>query len=160
MCQLVTIFPDCNLSSEIKIRLLLLYLATMNDIESRHVDTMIEAAQLLEEEKQEWIDPFLKRYFKPVLKGEKKSPFHASKIPKRRRDFFREKAKRLHADFELSRFDPMLKTILEELIEGKLDAAQFPVVVHRSTKWTPRSKGTAAGSRRRGPVPNVLCYIH
>lgn len=160
MCQLVTIFPDCNLSSEIKIRLLLLYLATMNDIESRHVDTMIEAAQLLEEEKQEWIDPFLKRYFKPVLKGEKKSPFHASKIPKRRRDFFREKAKRLHADFELSRFDPMLKTILEELIEGKLDAEQFPAVGNRSTKWTPRSKGTAAGSRRRGPVPNVLCYIH
>eukprot|EP00397_Hematodinium_sp_SG-2012_P012157 GEMP01012320.1.p1 GENE.GEMP01012320.1~~GEMP01012320.1.p1 ORF type:complete len:583 (+),score=104.81 GEMP01012320.1:26-1774(+) len=152
MCQLVTIFPDTNLSPEIKVRLLLLYIATMEDIDSSHVETMIDAAQVPEEERQEWIDPFLKRYFHS-LEGKQ---LHKTMVSKKRRDFFKEKSKCLADGYELARFEPLLKSILEELIEGKLDAVAFPTVENRGVKWTARAKG----QRKREAAPIILCYVH
>jgi len=54
------------------------------------------------------------------------------------------------SDYDLSRFRPLLKTVLEDMFSGKLDASVFPYV-----KDPLRAGGPASPVTATGPAPAV-----
>jgi len=150
--SLLSLFSDPEFRRERApeiIRILLLSLACAHDRDCH--EALMLAAQLPPGARA-WIEAFQKRYL-----AEKQNVG----VEKKRRFYLLEKLRRLKTG-DRGRFEPVLKTILTDLIEGKMNSGKksekFPVVASRNDNaapWTAKSKSLDKPEN----APLVICYI-
>ncbi|CEM02736.1 unnamed protein product [Vitrella brassicaformis CCMP3155] len=147
-----TLLSDPAIGVEEKLRLLMLYFTQMDGIKEDDRKKMMDAARLGEEEQTCILN---------LLKCGLHLPRFASSIPpkapnkhhhrtdKERLKYFKTRARTVN--FELSRFEPGLKDIVQRAAQDQLDRSQYPYI-HDPTQAGTSVKVAATASRGVGGV--------
>ncbi|CAK9049579.1 SNARE-interacting protein KEULE [Durusdinium trenchii] len=141
---LLKIFIDRpELPSEMKLRLLMLYFACVANIPEANRSKLMDAAKLEPEDHQVLIAMLRTRLMEvPESQRLKQGTGCAHRVTKQQAMRFKKNAV-AEGRFELSRFEPRLKEILEQLAEDRLSLEDFGVCQSESTDFGLREAGYA-----------------
>eukprot|EP01069_Polyplicarium_translucidae_P009052 Polyplicarium_translucidae@DN3284_c0_g2_i1.p1 len=122
------LLSDQGIAVEEKLRLLMLYFVSMDNVKDDDRRKMVEAAQLsLDASKA------ARRFLTMGLMEMSEAPTsdkggakHVNKITRERFKFFQRRART--TDYELSRFEPRVKEIMEQACQDSLHLGKFPFV--------------------------------
>merc|ERR1719216_302052 len=134
MRNIVPILLDQNVTIEDKIRIILLYIQSKNGISEENFTKLIQHAQIPNEDK-DMITNMGYLGQNVVVDGNRKKVWQ-----------MRRKERTSENTYQMSRWTPMVKDIVEEAIEDKLDNNHFPFLGGQRQN----SKGAAPTSNRYG----------
>ncbi|KFG38725.1 Sec1 family protein, partial [Toxoplasma gondii p89] len=135
---------DANAEVDDKLRLLLLYFTQMTGLSPSDRTKLMEAAQLSltsEETVQKFLSLQLHQENVDTEAGTSRLA-HRLERDKDRRKFFKRRAK--NAAYELSRFEPFVKTLMERALLGDLHGGNYPFV--EETRPGPKSQSRLASA--------------
>ncbi|XP_060835377.1 protein ROP-like [Rhopalosiphum padi] len=154
---IVPILLDSNVSSNDKIRIIILYILSKNGISEDNLDKLIQHAQLSPIDKQAIINLNLLG-INSVVDGNRKKHYQ---IPRKERIS--------KETYQMSRWTPVVKDLIEDCIEDKLDAKHFPFLAGRATSsgyYAPSSaryghwhKDKGKGQQLIKNVPRVIIFV-
>ncbi|KAL4118974.1 hypothetical protein QTP88_011852 [Uroleucon formosanum] len=117
---IVPILLDSSVSSNDKIRIIILYVLSKNGISEDNLNKLIQHAQLSPTDKQTIINlNFLG--INSIVDGNRKKQYQ---IPRRERIS--------EQTYQMSRWTPVIKDLMEDCIEDKLDVKHFPFLAGRA----------------------------
>ncbi|XP_078603680.1 syntaxin-binding protein 1-like isoform X6 [Branchiostoma floridae x Branchiostoma japonicum] len=179
MRNIVPILLDQNISTYDKIRVILLYIIGKNGISEENFNKLIQHAQIPEEEKHiiinmQYMGLSILQDAKFAGGPEGWNPITPYILPGLRMMTGRRKGKVERKDritqqtYQLSRWTPVIKDIMEDAIDDKLDQKYFPFLTGRSTTAGFASSGARSARyghwhKDKGPadrsVPRLIIFI-
>ncbi|RNA44805.1 syntaxin-binding 1 isoform X1 [Brachionus plicatilis] len=132
MKNIVPLLLDNEIKTEDKLRLIMLFLLNKNGITEENLQKLLHHAMIPEEKKQIILN--LQQIGLQILQDQNK---RRKNIPQNRRERDEQK-------YQLSRWTPYVRDLMEDAIEEKLDQRQFPYLTNR-----PMGGVTFAGSSAR-----------
>ncbi|XP_025208751.1 protein ROP-like [Melanaphis sacchari] len=121
MQYIIPILLDSNVSSNDKMRIIILYVLSKNGISEDNLNKLIQQAQLSPIDKQAIINLNLLG-INSVVDGNRTKQYQ---IPRKERIS--------EQTYEFSRWTPVIKDVVEDSIEDKLDIEHFPFLAGRAT---------------------------
>lgn len=119
MKNIVPLLLDNEIKTEDKLRLIMLFLLNKNGITEENLQKLLHHAMIPEEKKQVILN--LQQIGLQILQDQNK---RRKNIPQNRRERDEQK-------YQLSRWTPYVKDLMEDAIEEKLDQRQFPYLTNR-----------------------------
>ncbi|XP_055306022.1 protein ROP-like [Sitodiplosis mosellana] len=124
MRNILPIILDSNISSYDKIRIIALYVMTKNGISDENLNKMFTHAQINLRD-QDMVRNLSYLGINVVTDGNRKKPYQ---IPRKNRV--------TEQTYQMSRWTPMMKDIVEDCIDDKLDSRHFPFLAGRAQSAT------------------------
>mmetsp|Transcript_112254 Transcript_112254/g.358278 ORF Transcript_112254/g.358278 Transcript_112254/m.358278 type:complete len:648 (+) Transcript_112254:130-2073(+) len=128
--QLTKIFSDfgSTVTSELKLRMLMLYLACMANVQGAVRDKLVEMARLAPEDQAVLMGMLRTRLMEvPDSQRHKLGSGTIHRVAKEQAARFKQNAQ-AEGRFELSRFEPRVKSLLEQLSQDRLNQNDFPTL--------------------------------
>ncbi|CAJ1462274.1 unnamed protein product [Effrenium voratum] len=139
-----------ELPSEMKLRLLMLYFACVANIPEANRSKLMEAARLAPEDHQVLMSMLGTRLMAPESQR-KQGTGCAHRVTKQQAARSKKNAT-AEGRFELSRFEPCLKELLERLAEDRLSFEEFPVCQNSGDDFGLREAGYATAEALGAPA--------
>ncbi|XP_050533796.1 protein ROP isoform X4 [Daktulosphaira vitifoliae] len=117
---IVPILLDPNTSSNDKMRIIILYVLSKNGISEENLNKLIQHAQLLPADKQAIVNLNLLG-INTIVDGNRKKQYQ---IPRKERI--------TEQTYQMSRWTPVIKDLMEDCIDDKLDSKHFPFLAGRA----------------------------
>lgn len=162
MKNIVPLLLDNEIKIEDKLRLIMLFLLHKNGITDDNLQKLLHHAMIPEDKKQIILN--LQSMGMQILQDPSK--------PSRRKNIPQNRKEREGSNYQLTRWSPYVKDLMEEILEDKLDTRQFPFLSNRplaSSGFSGSSarptwhRSTGQPERRVGPrlivfVLGGICY--
>jgi syntaxin-binding protein 1 len=165
MKNIVPLLLDNDIKIDDKLRLIMLFLLHKNGITDDNLQKLLHHAMIPDDKKQIILN--LQSMGMQILQEPSKPTSRRRNIPQNRKE-------REGSSYQLSRWAPYVKDLMEDAIEDKLDMRQFPFLSNRplasgmgfsgsSARPTWHRSGTGQSEKRVGPrlivfVLGGLCY--
>ncbi|XP_039289146.1 protein ROP isoform X2 [Nilaparvata lugens] len=120
MRNIVPILLDQAVSSSDKMRIILLYILSKNGISEENLTKLVQHAQVLPQEKQAIVN-MANLGVNVVVEGNRKKIYQ---VPRRERI--------TEQTYQMSRWTPVVKDLMDDCIEDKLDLKHFPFLAGRA----------------------------
>ncbi|KAK7604154.1 hypothetical protein V9T40_004427 [Parthenolecanium corni] len=120
MRNIVPILLDQNVSNFDKMRIIILYVISKNGLSEENLDKVLNHAQLLPLEKQAIVNLNLLG-LNSVVNGNRKKIYQVTR-----------KERGGDHQYQMSRWTPVIKDIMEDCIDDKLDSKHFPFLAGRA----------------------------
>lgn len=133
MKNIVPLLLDNEIKIEDKLRLIMLFLLHKNGITEDNLQKLLHHAMIPEDKKQIILN--LQSMGMQILQDPSKATSRRKNIPQNRKE-------REGSSYQLSRWAPYAKDLMEDIIEDKLDMRQFPFLSNR-----PSAGNVFSGSR-------------
>lgn len=141
-----------ELSSEVKLRLLMLFFACVANVPEASRSKLLDVAQLGADDQQALMNMLRTRLMEvPESQRHKHASGCSHRVTKQQAARFKKNAV-AEGRFELSRFEPRLKEILEQLVEDRLSLEEFPVLQSTADDFGLREAGAATAEPLGAPV--------
>ncbi|XP_022170487.1 protein ROP-like [Myzus persicae] len=154
---IVPILLDSNVSSNDKMRIIILYILSKNGISEDNLNKLIQHAQLSPIDKQTIVNLSLLG-INSIVDGNRKKQYQ---IPRKERAS--------EQTYQMSRWTPVIKDLMEDCIEDKLDAKHFPFLAGRaassgyhapsSARYGHWHKDKGKGQQLIKNVPRVIIFV-
>jgi len=156
MRNIVPVLLDQNVTTSDKIRIILLYIQSKNGISAENLTKLMQHAQIPDEQAAA-IKNMSKLGVNVVADGSKSSIWTSKRRPRI-----------TEGTYQMSRWTPIIKDIIEDAIEGKLDVNQFPFL---SDQRQGANKNSAPASNRYGrwhkdkadqgsrKIPRIIIFV-
>ena len=122
MKNIVPLLLDAEIKIEDKLRLIMLFLLHKNGITEENLQKLLHHAMIPEEKRQVMLN--LQHIGMQILQDANKASSRRKNIPQNRKE-------REGQTYQLSRWTPYVKDIMEDVLEEKLDQRQFPFLSNR-----------------------------
>ncbi|XP_060861561.1 protein ROP-like [Metopolophium dirhodum] len=154
---IVPILLDPSVTSNDKMRIIILYILSKNGISEDNLNKLIQHAQLTPIDKQTIVNlNFLG--INSIVDGNRKKQYQ---IPRKERTSAQ--------TYQMSRWTPVIKDLMEDCIEDKLDAKHFPFLAGRaassgyhapsSARYGHWHKDKGKGQQLIKNVPRVIIFV-
>uniref|UniRef100_A0A1B6DP73 Protein ROP n=1 Tax=Clastoptera arizonana TaxID=38151 RepID=A0A1B6DP73_9HEMI len=155
MRNIVPILLDQAVSNYDKMRIILLYILSRNGISEENLNKLIQHAQILPQDKQAIIN-MANLGMNVVVEGNRKKIYQ---VPRKERI--------TEQTYQMSRWTPVIKDLMEECIEDKLDPKHFPFLAGRAASsgyHAPTSARYGHWHKDKGQptvknVPRIIVFI-
>ncbi|XP_025195197.1 protein ROP isoform X1 [Melanaphis sacchari] len=152
---IVPILLDQNTSSNDKMRIIILYVLSKNGISEENLNKLVQHAQLSPADKQAIVNLNLLG-INTIVDGNRKKQYQ---IPRKERI--------TEQTYQMSRWTPVIKDLMEDCIEDKLDAKHFPFLAGRAASsgyHAPTSARYGHWHKDKGQqliknVPRVIVFV-
>ncbi|XP_050429018.1 protein ROP isoform X1 [Adelges cooleyi] len=152
---IVPILLDPNTSSNDKMRIIILYVLSKNGISEENLNKLVQHAQLSPADKQAIINLNLLG-INTIVDGNRKKQYQ---IPRKERI--------TEQTYQMSRWTPVIKDLMEECIDDKLDTKHFPFLAGRAATsgyHAPTSARYGHWHKDKGQqliknVPRVIVFV-
>lgn len=124
MRSIVPLLLDSEIKEKDKLRLIMLFLLNKNGITEDNLQKLLSHAMIAEDKKQAILN--LQNLGLQIIADPSKPITRRKNIPQNRR----EKEGQV---YQLSRWTPYIKDLMEDIVEEKLDSRQFPFFSNRPT---------------------------
>jgi len=122
MRSIVPLLLDNEIKEKDKLRLIMLFLLNKNGITEENLQKLLSHAMIAEDKKQAILN--LQNLGLQIIADPNKPTLRKKNIPQNRRE-------KEGQTYQLSRWTPYLKDLMEDIVEEKLDSRQFPFISSR-----------------------------
>lgn len=157
MKNIVPLLLDNEIKIEDKLRLIMLFLLHKNGITEDNLQKLLHHAMIPEDKKQIILN--LQSMGMQILQDPSKPTSRRKNIPQNRKE-------REGSSYQLSRWTPYAKDLMEDLIEDKLDMRQFPFLTNRPSAGNVFSGSSArptwhrsTGQPEKRAGPRLIVFI-
>ncbi|XP_065226890.1 protein ROP isoform X2 [Planococcus citri] len=120
MRNIVPVLLDQNISNFDKMRIIILYVISKNGLSEENLNKVVQHAQLLPEEKQAIIN-LSHLGLNSVVNGNRKKIYQITR-----------KERSAEHQYQMSRWTPIVKDLMEDCIDDKLDLKHYPFLAGRA----------------------------
>jgi syntaxin-binding protein 1 len=121
MKNIVPLLLDNEIKIEDKLRLIMLFLLHKNGITEENLQKLLHHAMIPEDKKQTMLN--LQNIGMQILQDPSKASSRRKNIPQNRKE--------REGQYQLSRWTPYVKDLMEDILDEKLDQRQFPFLSNR-----------------------------